>query len=285
MAAKKNNPPPTDSGRSDAAAPPAGGSTERVPFTTLDAETAFHHFASTLAPVPSNEIEILRGDVELIKHNIRIGSDNLAQHWDLIRLHQPLTPVPDILELPALSLALIFARDRVTDPASEGEIADRLSQLRPLRDIGLRQLEIFADLGMIPNERVTKIRAGTGPLDAARDGIAIAGAFNEFRDVVTNKHPLTSQQLTALADLGNWLVVQLKPADAVTATSANTEPDDARVSRDRLFTEIVRRHEMMRVAGVVPFGLRRLDEMVPPLLARVRTAPAKTPPTPSTPGK
>jgi hypothetical protein len=48
--------------------------------------------------------------------------------------------------------------------------------------------------------------------------------------------------------------------------------------RDQFWTMINGRHERLREAGVVIFGLKRLDEVVPPLQSRTQAAPVGTVP-------
>src|SRR5207248_90413 len=90
----------------------------------------------------------------------------------------------------------------------------------------LQQLEILGALDIVPRERVAAIRSGKGPLDTARDAVAIAGMYtdDEFAAAVANKHPFTPAQLRALADDGNWLVGQLNPKGAGHAKPGNASP-------------------------------------------------------------
>jgi len=64
---------------------------------------------------------------------------------------------------------------------------------------------------------------------------------------------------------GDWLVQQLKPVGAKAGRAAR---DPASIVRDQLWVIINERHDELRQAGAVLFGLKNLDEHVPPLLAR-----------------
>jgi hypothetical protein len=173
------------------------------------------------------------------------------------------------LELPAISLALLFATGKVSKTASSGEIETRLAAMRPLREAGLKQLEVFALLGMIPTKVPTGIRKGSGPLDNARDAVAIPGAFHDHQAEIGDAHPFTPELLAKLGSEGDWLVKQLKPSGA---KAAAVKRDPASLVRDQLWAIINERHEELRQAGAVIFGLKNLDDHIPPLGARAASA-------------
>lgn len=64
---------------------------------------------------------------------------------------------------------------------------------------------------------------------------------------------------------------QLKP---VGAKAAATQRDPASLVRDQLWAIINERYEELRQAGAVVFGLKNLDEHIPPLGARAATTTA-----------
>jgi hypothetical protein len=250
------------------------------PFTTLDAAAALRHFQPLTQQIPESDLGVCTVDVEIARHNIDRGVAALRPHLALVRARLPLCPVEALLELPALALALIFAADRVITSPSDGETADRLARMRPLREATLCQLEVFVFLGLVPAERVRAIRAGNGSFDSARDAVAIADMFRELAPVLAGKHPFTPAHIAELAEHGNWLLVQLKPAGAYLAP---VERNAASLLRDRIWSLIVARHTQLREAGVVVFGLRDLDSTIPPIGARMATIAAKPAAEPSPP--
>jgi hypothetical protein len=250
------------------------------PFTTLDAAAALRHFQPLAMQIPESDLGVCTVDVEIARHNIDRGVAALRPHLSLVRVRLPLCPVEALLELPALALALIFATDRVISSPSDGETADRLAKMRPLREVTLCQLEVLAYFGLVPADRVRAIRAGNGPFDSARDAVAIADLYREFASVLAGKHPFAPAQLAELAEHGNWLLVQLKPAGAYLAP---VERSAASLLRDRIWSLIVERHTQLREAGVVVFGLRDLDTNIPPIGARMATVAAKPAAEPSPP--
>jgi len=245
-----------------------------VPFTTTDANVAYRHFLPIVqAEVSPEDAEVCRVDVQIVRTNVERGVVAIEPHLDAIRTKQPKLPLHLVLELPALALGLIVATDRVVAPVSEGELLARLEQLRPMRELTLRQLEILAELGLVPRARVAAIRSGTGPLDSARDGIAIAGLFEELGPELQGRHPFDDAYLQAMAEHANWLLPRIKPTGAQVQSS---ERSAEAILRDQFWTALSRRHELLREAGVAAFGVKRLDDHVPPLGARTVTAPAVT---------
>ena len=138
-----------------------------------------------------------------------------------------------------------------------------------MRSMTLLYLEIAADLDLVPKDRVRKIRADRGPVDEARDGVAIVACVNEFAPKLANKHPFTAEALAKLAEDGNWLLKQLLPSGATPEKGATSQDT---LVRDRLWTEVVRRYDLLYQAGVVIWGRRGVDAHLPALQSRVVAA-------------
>jgi hypothetical protein len=248
---------------------PARRISSSKPFTTTDADVAYRHFLSKAQTIPAESAEVCRANVQIARVNVDRGVAAIAPHIEIVRKKLPDCPIREVLELPALVLGLTVAAGRVMPQASEGEIDARLVKFRPMRELTLQLLEICAELKIVPKAPVVKIRAGKGPLDGAQDGIAIAGMFYDHRAALEGKHPFSPEYLVAMADHANWLVRQLKPTRAL-ALSSEYSPEA--IVRDQFWTMVTERHERLREAGVVIFGLKRLDELVPPLQARTQSA-------------
>ena len=248
-------------------------------FTTTDADAAYRHFLSQAQAIPAERAEVCRANVQIVRVNVDRGVASLAPHIEMVRRKLPDCPIREVLELPALALGLTVAAGRVTPQASEREIDARLATFRPMRELTLQLLEICAELKIVPKAQVVKIRAGRGALDGAQDGIAIAGMFHDHRAALEGKHSFSSEYLAAMAEHANWLVRQLKPTGTL-APSSGYSPEAT--IRDQFWTMVTERHERLREAGVVIFGLKRLDEFVPP--PQARTQPAQAGAEPAVPG-
>jgi hypothetical protein len=257
-----------------------------APFVSEDSEACFHHFSKLVADLSRADLEVWNADPEIVRVNVVRGVDAVRSHVAHIEKALPLVSVANLLELPSLALALGFAADRVFAPASPQEIRARQRQLRPMRGMTLLYLEIAAELGLVPPDRVAAIRADRGAVDEARDAVAIVALFRERADVLKNRHPFTEEQLGQLAADGNWLLGQLVPKGA---EPGKTEPREEALTRDRLWTELVRRYDNLYQAGVAVWGRRRVDQNIPSLHARATTASGvmhteKAPPAGAAPG-
>src|SRR4051794_32990721 len=87
---------------------------------------------------------------------------------------------------------------RVFTPASPQEVRARQARLRPVRRMALGYLEIAAEMDLVPVARVKAIRANTGPLDEARDGVAIVALFRDHAAALAGKHPFNEEALAQL---------------------------------------------------------------------------------------
>jgi hypothetical protein len=262
--AKKNAPPAPGP---KPQAPPQG----LAPFTTDDAEKAYEHFLP-LVQALEGDIPVRSGDVEIALTNVRRGVASVAPLADKLDKSLPDISVNDLLELPALALALVHADGRVPEAIGAGDIDATLARIGPLREAGLQYLEVVADLGLLPKDRVRAVRAGKGKLDKARDCVDIAGIFREYAAALANKHPFTDAQIDDLAKTGTWLVEAIQPKGAA-RPAAQRHP--ASQIRDRFWRLVDERHDKLRTAGVVLFGIKHVDEMVPPLQSRSVTRKAE----------
>ncbi|UQA60209.1 hypothetical protein [Polyangium aurulentum] len=247
------------------------------PFETDDAESAFKHFSPLVDTIPEADLDAYNADADIVRVNARRGTDAIRPHLGQIEKALPLVPLHELLEIPSLALALGFAAARVFTPASPQQIKARQASLRPARELTLRQLEILAELSLVPADRVRHIRANRGSIDEADDAVAIVAFYGEHKQALAGKHPFDDAYLQKLADDGNWLVAQLTPVNAKPAKSGKSP--DALV-RDRLWTELNRRYDELYKAGVVIWGRRKVDEHVPSLFAR-QVAQPSTPEQPS----
>ena len=229
-----------------------------IPFETTDAEAALQHFAPLVANIPDEQLDAWNADAEIVRVNARRAVEALAPHWGQVEQSLPAVSIPMLKEMVALALALSAAAARVFVAASPHEIRAHQSTLRPARRLALKQLEIFAELDLVPADRVRAIRENTGPVDEAQDAIAIVGIYREL-------HPFDDAYLAKLAADGNWLLQQLVPKGA---TTGKTGPSAEALLRDRLWTELNRRYDELYKAAVVIWGRRKVDEHMPSLMTR-----------------
>jgi|GEM_PF-2613384 len=178
----------------------------------------------------------------------------------------------EVLELPALVLALHFAAGRVPGARlSDGEIARLIAEQAPVRAATLDYLEVAAGpvLKLVPAARVAAIRAGNGTLDMASDFVAIAGMFGEYEEALRGRHPFTAAQLARLGEVGATLLQQIRPQGAPKEGSAR---GPEATLRDQLGALVARRYERLLLIAAAGLGRARAEAEMPALYAVERAA-------------
>ncbi len=255
-------------------------------FVTDSQAAAFAHFRPLAEAVDADGLPPSPGKYALVRSNVADALQVLVPALPHVAATMVTPPIREVLELPALALALSFAASRV--PArtySAGEIAAARAELGPLREVTLSYLEVAAHplVRQVPAARVQAIRSGKGAIDNAQDGIAIAGLFAEFAESLANKHPFEPAQIVRLEEIGNMLVQTLQPADAAAAPPA--APHEAARLRDQFEALLAERYEMLKLCASVAFNPTRAQALIPalrrstPRLPSAVEAPADEPPT------
>ncbi len=278
MATKQTRRQPARALRSQGGIPSTSHSGAASPFLTKDPAAAHAHFLPQVQAIPADSVRRISVDPSLARHNVEVGVTYFASIQAEVVKVLPACPVAQYLELPTLALGLIFASDQIVEKASDGEIHRRLAECGKLRSPTLRMLEIFADpeVGLADPDVVRAIRAGTGGMDKARDAVNIAAYFRKLGPSIAGKHPFTDEQIAALSEVGQWLIPQLTPPEAVVGPLPT---DPKAIERDRFWTLLWTRYDQLRGAVAAVRGLNGLDDLVPSLGTRVAAArKAKTEP-------
>lgn len=236
--------------------------------------------------LPPERVLPCRADVNLIYANVQKGLGAVLPQLGRLRVETPKLEVNRFPQLEDLAGALLYAAAQTAASAApmKRELLDqKLTRLYTLREPMLLCAEVFALLGMLPKQRVEQIRSGSGPFDAAQDGVALADLFAEFASVVKDKHPFTQEQFTEIAELGHAILRSVTPDGARVALSP--ELVKATEARDRLYSLLMERYDELQRAGYYLFG-SKADEKVPALgsrKGRSRSDAKSTEPTPPTP--
>lgn len=224
-------------------------------------------FTPEALALPDGEVEICRADVRIAFANVKHGVEAVCSDPARIRRALPELPLDDVLALPDLGRALIYASTRVTGrPASSREIDAKLKIVAELREPMLSIAETLARRGLLPKDVVAEIRAGSGKYDMASDGMALAHLYEEHASALRGKHPFTEEELTTLRTTSEWLLDHLTP-DGARRPAAN-QRGEAEKLRDRLWTLMVRRHAVLRKIGYYFHG-DAFDEVTPKLQSRI----------------
>jgi hypothetical protein len=238
-------------------------------YTDEDPAKAFEHFRPLAEKVPADGLAVFTGQALLMRANIKAALEAIEPHLPaaVSKLHDPM--LTDVFELPSLVMALDFAAGRVpVAKLSAGEIEKMLAEGAPWRELMLRYLEVAAHplIGLLPRERVIKVRQGTGKLDQAQDFVAIPGLFVEFKDALAGKHPFPAEKLDLLATLGGVLVQNVRPGRSVTEVRKRTAEA---ILRDQLAELVVARYDHLEVLATVAVGRRKAAELLPALRSAV----------------
>lgn len=244
-------------------------------FVTTDPIAAYKHFLPRARAIAADEVKPCPVDLAPAQHTIEQGLVAIDPHLDALRAKLPRLSIATLFELRPLWLGLSFAAARVAC-TPEGVMEDDLEKLRFMRNITLRQLEIFASLDLVPAARVKAIRLGPTPIDTCREAIAIVALFSAYTTELSGKHPFTEAQLNHLWEQGHGLQGALRSLSGGVTTLWR---DSATATRDRFWTLLTEVHDELREAGVALFGLKHLDDHVPPL-ARSGAGQSVLPPPP-----
>lgn len=256
--------------------------TRRAAFATTSPEDAFRHFRPLAEKVPTDDLSLFTGNALVMKANIDIALAAAEPHLATVAARLPSAPLRDIFELPSLALALDHACHRVPSaPLSAGEIDAMLAEGRPWRQLVLTYLEVVSSplLKLVPAERVRAIREGSGPLDTARDFVALPAVFREYEESLAGRHPFTPEQLARLGELGAALVAAIRPKGAP-APREGRAPEA--ILRDQFAWLVEERYDHLAVALSVAVGHRKAAALLPALRSTVVSAP-KPDATPVTP--
>jgi hypothetical protein len=238
------------------------GAQAQEALSTTDPLVAYKHFLHLARALPADSVRVCSVDVEVVYSNVERALVAMEPHFVTAQKQLPGLSIASLLELRSLALALVFAAERIIVATIDGALQHRLLRLRYLRDLTLRQLEIFTHLGLIPGEYMRSVEMGIGPLANAHSALAILGVFEHYDGKVSGKHPFTTEQLVELQGHAQWLIESVRPRIEV---GVSPERDAAVLIRDRFWTLLGNRYEDLRKAGAVVFLSTYLDWNVPPL--------------------
>lgn len=251
-----------------AAPPPAPvASVVQTHFTTDDGAKAYAHFLATANAIPTERVHfVVGGNAKIARYNITRALKVMAPRAAEIATKSPSTNVGELLELAAIGPALVYASNLVPPTYSPGDIERDLATIAPMRTATMHFLEAAVIVGVVPEERMAVIRPGRGPLDRASDCVAIAGVLRDFAVPLTGKTLFDSAYIDRLATIGTRLLGSITPTGGVKDTP---ERHPAAIVRDRFWTLTEERYDLLRAMAVLVFGIKHLDENVPPLTSRI----------------
>lgn len=201
-------------------------------------------------------------------HNAVAGAEAVMSEKARLERELPLIDSKWVASLPELVLAVIYASNLIDRAAPKPTMA-MISQATELRAKLLPAAEVLATAGLFPEREVARIRTGKGHIDTADDLVALARLFTDHAKAIQGKTPITASEVREASDLGTELRTVLRPRGA---RKAPMDPELAQAieTRDRLWTLLSERYDLVRRAGAWLFGLDNVTEMVPALGSRTR---------------
>lgn len=191
-----------------------------------------------------------------------------------------------VTTLPQLGTALQYRTtqlERLTPTTSE--VNALILEVHQRRAALLAKAEVLVVDGVVSDAVVEAIRKGRGPVDAARDCIALSELFHDHADAAAGRVVVTATDIHDADDAGTRLLALLHPANGHrTASPEQRAASDARDRMWTLFEQTWERHVWR--AGAWLFGRAAMADYVPVLGARVHArkpaapapAPAPVPP-------
>jgi len=238
----------------------------------------FEAFLAAARATQSGKVQTFRGDASLAYHNVTAGLEAVLARKSEVLSSGLRVDWSALDDLPRIALGLVYAVEQVDGRAGVNvALQKQLAKARVLRDIAMSSASTLAKSGHVPAAEVRKLRKGTGPLNLARDLVALSDFFTRHHGAVKGRTPLTDDQLQEAAQLGGELLKQVKPKG--TRTPKDKTFADAQRDRDCFAALLLERYgQLERVAGSL-WG-RSLSAHVPALQSRVKPKPRKKKPTP-----
>ncbi len=218
---------------------------------------------------------VFRLDPVVAQQNVDDGVAALRAVGDArIRRELPTFDLKSIDRAEKLARAVAFAARRAEQTTGD-KSGPMIAEVTKLRGKLLTAAVAFAAQGLIPQDKVDKIREGTGPIDAAQDCVDLAALFKKYAAKLKGRSPVAPADVTRGAALGAELVAKLRPKGSRRAVRSKEQLDAAR-DRDALGTLLAATYDWLRRAGKWLFGADSDD--VPLLGSRTVTRRKKVTP-------
>ncbi|RKG64194.1 hypothetical protein D7W79_39395 [Corallococcus exercitus] len=220
-----------------------------------------------LAPARALEgaVEECRSNIALAFHNTKRGVDSvLAREAEVATL--PGVNVAELRDLPLLAQGLAFAALRVQRDmraSAFGGLFDRAQQLR--RKL-LKTAEALAEASFLTAGDVSATH-GEGHRDVVGDCLGLVALFRQHEAKLAGRSPVTPEDVNEVERVAEQLRALLAAPGEARDSGSSPLLFEATETRDRFWTLLTRRHDVLWRCGAWLFG-RDVDMHVPPLQAR-----------------
>jgi hypothetical protein len=254
---------------------------ELSPEEVKEAQEAYTRFLSEANKLPASQLIPFRADAMLALANAKQSTTRvLARQSELLGKFSK-EELQALAETPSVAMAVVVAHQKIEQlTGSTGEFAKVLKRAAQLRELHLLSAESNVVAGHLPEKPVEKIKKGSGHTDIAKDCIALAELYETYEKDLENRTPSTEKLRLEMSEAGTRLLFLIK-----TDGTPQSKPEDlnnAQLMRDRLWTLLDKRYDLLASAAVRLAGRRDAEELVPPLQSRVATSKKTNPEPPAT---
>jgi hypothetical protein len=253
--------------------PPAGlGTEDAAELEAVSSRSAYDSFLTEAQGVDARTVEECRADIALAYYNVKQGVESvLSQEATLAGL--PNVPLDALRALPQLAQGLAFAALQVNRDLRAVSFGPLFEQALHARRKLLKAAEALAVAELLADADVEALLT-TGRHDVIEDCVALAALLKRNEARIAGRSPVTAGEVRE----AEQLAAQLRGMLAPLGDSPGGTPAPAVLAiavRDRFWTLLNQRHEVLWRCGAWLFG-RAVDDHVPPLQARhVRTRKAQ----------
>lgn len=244
-----------------------------------EAQAAYEAFLPEAMALPKEKVILFKADALLAHQNARASAKNVMARGEELRGYTP-EQLSAMESAPRLALAVIFAVGRVDRLAlgSSGEFSEVLTRASVLRRLHLLAAEACALAGHVPLQEVEKIKKKDGPanVDVAKDCIALADFFRSHEGALADKTPSNAVLLSEMGRVGARLLELSRSQNTPSSPSTTAELAAARDIRDRLWTLLDQRYDLLAMAAIQLEGRTGARSLVVPLQSR-SVGPKKEP--------
>ncbi|HEX8700518.1 MAG TPA: hypothetical protein VF815_16835 [Myxococcaceae bacterium] len=254
---------------------PAGlGGEDAAELEALSSRSAYDTFLALAQAVEPRAVEECRADIALAYYNVRQGVDSvLGQESAVSGL--PNVRLEELHALPQLAQGLAFAALQVHKDLRAADFGPLFEQALHSRRKLLKAAEALAVAELLAESDVEALLS-SGRHDVIEDCVSLAALLKRNAARIAGRSPVTSEEVTEAEQLASRLRGMLSPQ----GSGPGSGPAPALVAaalRDRFWTLLNQRHEVLWRCGAWLFG-RAVDDHVPPLQARhVRARKAPEP--------
>ncbi|MFW5741538.1 MAG: hypothetical protein ACOC1F_14385 [Myxococcota bacterium] len=235
-------------------------------MSSLTPEQAANQFLQ-VAQYEKEAVIPFRFDAYIAQHNVLRGLEAVLPHEHRIEEELPYVDVDQIRELRPLTHAVVFAVNRVNRTKDASVLQDLMPEAFALRRKMLSSAHALREAGLLPEREVLPIQEGHGVVDSAGDLPQLSSLFRRHAGAIQGKHPISEDDLARADSLGTRLLEILQPGGAASTPLTNEKLEAAVDARDRLWTLLTKRYELLWKVGAWLFGYE-VDDKLPRLQSR-----------------